>query len=114
MAEYMILMRENDRAWSRFPPEEQQRLLQQYYDWVGELRAKDVFRDGNPLGYSGSRLLRAVDGEIVDGPFAETKEVLTGYFLIEAEDLEAALAIARGCPALGHGEVVELRPVGHG
>ncbi len=113
MAEYMILMRENDRAWSRFPPEEQQRLLQQYYDWVAELREKGIFKDGNPLGYEGARLLRTVDGEIVDGPFAETKEVLTGYFLIEAPDLERAVEIARGCPGLGHGETIELRPIGH-
>lgn len=60
------------------------------------------------------RILRAVDGEIVDSPFVETKEVLTGLFVVEAADLDAATAIARGCPALGHGEIVEVRPIGHG
>ena len=113
MAEYMILMRENDRAWAGFSPEEQQRLLQQYYDWVADLREKGVFKGGNPLGYEGARLLRMVDGAVVDGPYTETKEVLTGYFLIEAPDLAAATVIARGCPGLGHGETIELRPIGH-
>ena len=48
MSDYMILMRENDRAWANLPPEEQQRLLQLYYDWVGNLRETGVFKDGNP------------------------------------------------------------------
>lgn len=113
MGQYMILMRESDDAWARMPPEEQQRLLQRYYDWVAELRAKGAFVDGNPLASEGARLLRAVDGEVVDGPFTETKEVLTGYFVVEAEGWDQAVALARGCPALGHGETVELREIGH-
>jgi len=112
MAEYMILMRENDGAWGSLSPDEQQALLERYFAWVEQLKQDGVFCGGKPLG-SGGRLLRAVDGEVVDGPFTETKEVLTGYFVIEAPDLEAATAIARGCPALSHGESVELRPVGH-
>ena len=112
MPEFVILMRENDGAWAKMPAEEQQRLLQGYMAWVRDLRERGIFRNGWPLSDKG-RLLRAVDGEVVDGPFTETKEVLTGFFVIEAEDLDAARAIARTCPALGHGETVELRPVGH-
>ena len=113
MSTYMILMRENDRAWAGLPPEEQQRLLQKYYDWVAELREKGAFVDGNPLSYDGARLLKTVDGAVVDGPFTETKEVLTGYFVVEAEGWDEALELARGCPGLIHGETVELREVGH-
>lgn len=112
MAEYVILMRESDDAWARKPAEEQQRLLQGYLAWVRDLRERDIFRNGWPLANTG-RLLRTEGGEVVDGPFTETKEVLTGFFVIEAPDLDAARAIARTCPALGHGETVELRPVGH-
>lgn len=112
MAEFLILMRESDNAWAQKPAEEQQRLLQGYMAWVRDLRERDIFRNGWPLANTG-RLLRTVDGEVVDGPFTETKEVLTGLFVIEAPDLDAARAIARTCPALGHGETVELRPVGH-
>ncbi len=50
---------------------------------------------------------------MVDGPFTETKEVLTGFFIIEARDLDAAVEIARGCPALTHGERVVVRSIGH-
>ncbi len=112
MPKYAILMRENDDAWARMPREEQERLLKHYLAWVAELRGKGIFHDGEPLD-RGGRLLRMVGGEIVDGPFTETKEVLTGFFIIEAPDLDAAARIARGCPALGHGETVELRPIGH-
>jgi hypothetical protein len=52
-------------------------------------------------------------GKLVDGPFTETREVLTGFFFLETESLESAAALAAGCPALGHGETVTVRPVGH-
>lgn len=112
MPTFAILMREDDNAWSRKPPEEQQQLLQRYFAWIDDLRARDVFKGGEPLS-DGGRLLQLVEGEVVDGPFTETKEVLTGFFLVEAEDWDDAVAIARTCPALFHGEQVELRMVGH-
>lgn len=112
MAKFAILMRENDNAWQQYSPSEQEALLKKYYAWVGKLKENKTFVSGEPLG-GGGRLLRAVDGEVVDGPFAETKEVLTGFFIIEVADLAAATAIAKECPALTHGESVELRPIGH-
>jgi hypothetical protein len=112
MPKFAIFMRENDNAWGSYSPEQQQQLLQKYYAWVDELKSKGIFHGGQPLR-NGGRLLHSNGGEIVDGPFTETKEVLTGFFLVEASDLEAATAIARGCPALGHGESVELREIGH-
>lgn len=68
---------------------------------------------GAPIGEPG-RVLRAAGGNVVDEPYDATKGVLTGYFTIEAKDLADATAIARGCPALLHGETVIVRPVGHG
>ncbi|HVE93069.1 MAG TPA: YciI family protein [Actinomycetota bacterium] len=112
MAEFMIFMRENDDAWAKMPPERQQELMKGYFAWVDDLRKRDIMRGGNALNNQ-ARLLRLVDGEVVDGPFTETKEVLTGYFVIEADSFEAAVDIAKGCPALFHGETVELRMVGH-
>ena len=68
---------------------------------------------GAPIGEPG-RVLRATSAKVVEEPYAETRGVLTGYFTIEAKDLADATAIARGCPALLHGETVIVRPVGHG
>lgn len=112
MPNFMILLRENDRAWSKLSPEEQQRLLEQYYAWADHLRTNGHFKGGAALAESG-RVLQVVNGEIVDGPFTETKEVVTGFFMIEAMDLAIATEIAKGCPALGHGETVIVRQTGH-
>lgn len=112
MAKFMILMTENDDAWAKISPEEQQRLLTRYFAWVDQLKKDKLLVGGEALG-RGGRTLRAEAGRVVDGPYAETKEVITGFFLIEAKDLDAATEIARGCPALTHGESVVVRPVGH-
>lgn len=112
MPNFMIMMHENDRAWARLSPEEQQRLLEKYYAWADQLRKNGQLKGGAALSENG-RVLQVVDGEIVDGPFTETKEVVTGFFLIEASDLAAAVDIAKGCPALGHGETVIIRQTGH-
>lgn len=112
MAKFMILMTENDNAWGKLSPEEQQRLLTGYFAWVDQLKKDKVLVGGEALG-RGGRTLRAEAGRVVDGPYTETKEVITGFFLIEANDLDAASRIARGCPALAHGESVIVRPVGH-
>lgn len=112
MPEFIILMEEDDHAWGKLSPEEQEKLLKLYFAWVDQLRAKKIFKYGAPLGGEG-RVLQVVEGAVVDGPFTETKEVLTGFFIIEAANLEAAVEIAQGCPALTHAERVVVRPVGH-
>lgn len=112
MAQFAVLMTENDDAWARLPPAEQAALMAKYGAWVGELNATGRMRGGSPLGGPG-RLLRRVGGAVVEEPYAATKDVLTGWFLIEATDLADATTVARGCPALTHGESVIVRPAGH-
>lgn len=110
MPRYMVLMHESDNAWEKLSAEEKQRMMERYFAWAADLRQGDHLRGGDPL-VRGGRLLRVVDGEVVDGPFTETKEVLTGYFLLEARDLGEAAELARGCPALIHGESVVVREI---
>jgi hypothetical protein len=112
MAQFAVLMTENDDAWGRLPPADQDALMAKYTAWVEELSRTGRMRGGAPLGGPG-RLLRRVGGSVVDEPYAATKDVLTGWFLIEATDLADATAVARGCPALTHGESVIVRPLGH-
>jgi hypothetical protein len=104
-------MREDDNKWSSLGPDAQEMLLQKYFAWTDDLKARNAFVTGAPIG-TGGRLLRLTEGQVVETPFRELKQVLTGYFIIEAADLTAATEIARTCPALIHGETVELRPVG--
>ena len=112
MAQFAVLMTEHDDAWARLPPAEQEALMARYGAWVAELNAAGRMRGGAPLGGPG-RVLRPVGGSVVEEPYAATKDVLTGWFLIEAKDLADATAVARGCPALTHGESVIVRPLGH-
>ena len=92
MPNFMILMTENDNAWEKMPPSEQDRILKLYFAWVDELKKKNQLRGGEPLGGPG-RVLKMAGGKLVDGPFTKTKEVLTGFFIVEAKDLEAATQI---------------------
>jgi hypothetical protein len=110
MRRFLIAMREDDGAWSQVGAEQQQRILEHYFDWIDALSETGAYEGGEPLA-PGGRVLRAVDGTIVDGPFTETKEVLTGFFIIRAENMDAARALALTCPALTHGLDIELREI---
>src|SRR5262245_48251026 len=101
MPRFMVLLHDDDDSWNKLSADEKQRLMQKYFAWVDELRAADHMRGGDPL-LRGGRVLRTVGGQIVEGPYTETKEVITGYFMIEARDLEEASRLAQGCPALAH------------
>jgi hypothetical protein len=110
MPKFMILLRESDDAWAKLTAEDKQTIMQRYFAWSAELRSGDHMRGGEPL-LRGGRVLRTTSGEIVEGPYTETKEVVTGYFMIEAATLDEAARLARGCPALTHGESVLVRQV---
>jgi hypothetical protein len=112
MPRFVILMREDDDAWRKLPREEQQALLARYREWVERLKREGLLHAGEPLGAS-ARVLRMVSGVIHEEPYAETRQTLTGFFVIEAPGLDEATRIARGCPALTHGETVEVREIGH-
>lgn len=111
MPQFAIVLREDDHSWSRMTKAEQERMYGLYGAWVDGLRAKGAFVSGVSLG-GPSVLLRGEGGSVVEGPWPAGKQVLTGYFVLEAADAAAAVALARGCPALLHGESVEVRPVG--
>lgn len=110
MPQYMILLTENDQAWKKLSEEQRGALLKKYFAWVGLLKEQGRMRGGEPLA-AGGRVLSAGAGGVGERPYTETKDVLTGFFLIEAKDLDEAAAVARGCPALEHGETVLVRPV---
>ena len=112
MQQFVILMTENDNAWAKLAEAEQTRLIKLYFAWVGGLHKKKAFVSGDPIG-GGGTVLRRAGGKTVAKPFAAKKDVLTGYFIVKAKNLAAAVSLARGCPALIHGEAVTVRPLGH-
>ena len=92
-------------------PEELEALFAEWFAWSEKVGAEGKYHGGNPLEESG-KVMRGETGDtITDGPFVESKEVLCGYFLISAVDVDDALRIARGCPGLRKGMSVEVRPI---
>jgi len=108
-SEYMLLFRGND--WHKgLSPEEMQKVADQWMTWFKGLTAQGKAIAGNPLEREG-KIVSGKSGRVVDGPFAESKEAIGGYFLLQVNSLDEAVAIARECPGLPYGAVIEVRPV---
>jgi hypothetical protein len=110
---YLLLCRHNEEAFERLSETEQEGMLQEAVAVVHELRSKGQCLDSAPLHpTSTATTVRVRNGKrlVTDGPFAETREQLGGYFLIEAQGLEQAREIAARLPGARIG-TIEIRPV---
>lgn len=92
-------------------PEQKAGLAQKWNDWVERLTTQGKLSHAHPLGHGGRVVSGSVGGRVVDGPYAETKEAVGGYLFLTVADLDEATAIARQCPSLELGLIVEVRPV---
>lgn len=111
--QYLLLIYDDEVARWNLPPEKSAALRQEYVELVTQLRAEGTYVGGAPLQMTSTgSSVRVRDGKttVTDGPFAETREQLGGYFLIEAADLAQARAIAARLPGARYG-VVEVRPL---
>jgi hypothetical protein len=91
--------------------EQKTAMAKQWNDWLENLTAQGKVQHAHPLGLDG-RVVSGPAGErVTDGPYAEAKEVLGGYFLVLAADIDEATAIAKHCPGLSIGLTVEVRPL---
>ncbi|HWF77743.1 MAG TPA: YciI family protein [Caulobacteraceae bacterium] len=109
---YLLLLHVEEGGWAKLTPAEQAEGMASYIRYNEALAAAGALVSTGRLAPSGALAVRTIGGRLVtmDGPFAETKEQIGGYYLIEAPDQEAALDWARRCPAAGHG-AVEVRQV---
>jgi len=111
--QYLLMLYFDDTAWPQMTPEQQKEGNAAYMAYTQALAESGALVGANRLQPSrAATTVRLKDGkpQVLDGPFADSKEQLGGYYLIEAADLDAALAWAARCPTTGHG-VVEVRPV---
>lgn len=117
MPHYMLLLHESTTATPEMgepTPETFRAIVQRHKDWADELRRKDRLRGGGSFSDDYGRVLRRGPGGRVtvwDGPFAETREVIGGYFTIAAASYDEAVEIAFGCPHLAFGGTIEIRQV---
>lgn len=89
-------------------PEEMQKYMEKWRDWYEDLEKQGKAKGGHPLDDGGTTV--SAEGAS-DGPFAESKEAVSGYFIIEAASFEGATEIAKGCPGLEFGAQVEVRKI---
>ena len=111
--QYALLIYDDEKAWATMSEEERNAVYGEYFAYTNELRASGGYIDGNPLQPTPTATsVRVRDGEqvVTDGPFAETKEQLGGYYIIEAESVDDALSWAAKIPGARYG-TIEVRPV---
>ena len=115
MAQYLLMLHHAPNYNADLPREKLLEMTKRYMAWAEGLGAKGKLAGGEKLTASGGRHIKVKDGKLVasDGPYAELKDVVGGYFVIEAKDLAEAEAIARDCPhmALGPTNWAEIRPI---
>lgn len=112
---YIILIYGDEQRWTSMTPEAGQDIMDQYNKYSADLAAAGVLRGGDelkPTFTATTVRVRSGQSHNTDGPFAETKEQLGGYYIIETASLDEAIAWAAKCPGALDGSV-EVRPTGN-
>ncbi len=113
MSEFVYLFRttESDRREAMGTPERARRSMEVWMAWIRDLEARGHLSSrGKPLDRTG-RVVRGKKRLVTDGPFAEAKDIVLGFLVVEAKDLAEATELAGGCPMLEGEGTVEIRPV---
>ena len=111
--QYVLLIYLNEQKWQGVPEAERDKVMAEYRAFTEEIVKSGNYRGGDELQpVSAATTVRVRNGKTIvsDGPFAETREQLGGYYLIEAKDLDEANAIAARIPSARDGSI-EVRPV---
>jgi hypothetical protein len=113
MPQYMLLIYDDEAQRANASEADMASLMQDYFAFTDDLTQRGAMKDGAPLDpISTARTVRVRGGQalVVDGPFAETKEQLGGFYMIECDTIEQAIEAAKMCPGARYGSV-EVRPV---
>ena len=106
---YLLIFRSTD--WFQgLSPEQMQQIADNWMAWFNRLKQEGKCAGGNPLEREG-KIVSGKNRVVSDGPFAESKETLGGYFLLTVGSIDEAVVIAQQCPGLPHGIRVEVRPI---
>ncbi|HTD67981.1 MAG TPA: YciI family protein [Candidatus Limnocylindria bacterium] len=109
-SDYMLLFRGTN--WDEgISPEQRQKVVTDWYAWFERLKQEGKCTGGHPLENEGKLVSGKKGRSVADGPFAESKEAIGGYFYLQVAGEDEAIAIAQQCPGLDYGAVVEVRPV---
>ena len=109
-SDYMLLFRGTD--WNgQLSPEQTEKVASDWMAWFERLMQQGKVKSGHPLMNEGKIVSGKKGRTVADGPFAESKEAVGGYFYLHVADMNEAVEIAQQCPGLEYGAQVEVRPV---
>ena len=114
--QYLLMCCFDEKQWEAIPESARGEIMKEYGDWIAGTAKTGHYRGGAKLrSTAAATTLRTKNGKpvVMDGPFAETKEQLGGYHVIDCSDLDEALAIAKRIPTLRVGGTIEVRPLEH-
>lgn len=112
MSKFMLLARDVPQDFAGLSPQEMQKIIEKYVAWGERLAASGKKLDSNKLRDGEGRVLQRENGKlaVTDGPFSETKEVIGGYWIIEAGSYDEMQELVADCPHLEHGRL-EIRQI---
>src|SRR5262249_48527193 len=113
MSQFLYLYRMTDaaRQENMGTPESAQQNMERWMEWMNDLDKNGHLKDrGQPLERTG-KVVRGQQKTITDGPFTESKDLVGGFTIVEARDIDQAVELSRGCPVFDGGGSVEVRPI---
>ena len=110
MPQYILLLHEEKGTFQKLSPEEMQATIQKYKAWSARLAEAGHLRGGEKLADATGRVIRKGGSNVLDGPYAESKEVIGGFFMLDAANYEEATKLAADCPHVQFG-TVEIREI---
>jgi len=110
MKKFILLLHDTLEKEKGYSPDEMQKLVQEHMNWVQKLSTDGTFLGGDGLMPDG-KVITGKDALVKDGPYIESKEIIGGYYLLQANSIEEATVIAKECPCHHWGGVTEIRPI---
>lgn len=110
MKEFMMIFIGGENEAANLSPEEGGKRMQQWFAWIEDLQSKDLYVEGKPL-IPTSKRVSGPDQVVTDGPFIDSKELVGGYFIVKAKDMDHAISMTDGFPNYDLGGQVEVREV---
>ena len=110
MKDYLFLFR-GGLDFTKASPEQLQQTMLNWKNWTEELSKKGIYGGGERLTRNDAAVVKGNAKQVVDGPYAESKEIIGGYINIKADNLQQAIEISKGCPIFNFDGNVEIREV---
>lgn len=110
MKDYLFLFR-GGLDFAKAPAGQVQQAMMKWRKWVDELKQKGIYNGGERLEKNNAATVKGNAKEVTDGPYTESKEIVGGYISVQAESVQQAIEISKGCPIFDYDGNIEIREV---